>query len=87
MKQLFPKEGEELTADLNYFSGKNEGNSLYVTDYYANSGSKTGDYQQQLLSSGTNKFLTIQTDYVNPFKEYKIRNRFAGTIAKAIEYQ
>ena len=82
IKQLFPKEGEELTADLNYFSGKNEGNSLYVTDYYANSGSKTGDYQQQLLSSGTNKFLTIQTDYVNTFKNIKLETGLRAQLRK-----
>ncbi|MFM2327562.1 MAG: hypothetical protein RIR31_1764, partial [Bacteroidota bacterium] len=48
MKHIFPKEGEELTADLNYFSGKNEGNSLYITNYFASAGgSQTGQYQQQ----------------------------------------
>jgi ferric enterobactin receptor len=73
VKHLFPKEGEELTADLNYFSGKNEGNSLYVTNYYANAGgNKTGEYQQQLLNSGTNQFLTIQTDYVKPINKVKL---------------
>ena len=73
MKHLFPKEGEELTADLNYFSGKNEGNSLYVTNYYDNAGgNKTGEYQQQLLSNGTNRFLTIQTDYVKPINKVKL---------------
>lgn len=70
MKQLFPKEGEELTADLNFFAGKNEGNSLYNTDFYANSGgSKTGNQLQKVLNNGTNQFLTIQTDYVLPVKK------------------
>ena len=73
MKHLFPKEGEELTADLNYFSGKNAGNNLYVTDYYTSQGgAKTGDFQQQLISSGSNKFLTIQSDFVKPFKSIKL---------------
>ena len=73
MKQLFPKEGEELTADLNYFSGKNNGFSQYTTNFYNNpGGSKTGDYLQQLDNSGTNKFITIQTDYVKPFKKLKL---------------
>ena len=68
MKQLFPKEGEELTADLNYFSGKNNGYSHYTTNFYDNpNGNKTGDYLQQLGNSGTNKFFTIQTDFVKPF--------------------
>ena len=83
MKHLFPKEGEELTADLNYFSGKNEGNSLYVTDYYANAGgNKTGEYQQQLISSGTNRFLTIQTDYVKPFKKIKLETGLRAQLRK-----
>jgi len=73
MKHIFPTEGEELTADLNYFSGKNEGNNLYVTDSFTSQGGdKTGNYQQQLINSGTNKFLTIQSDYVKPFKGLKL---------------
>jgi outer membrane receptor protein involved in Fe transport len=73
MKQLFPKEGEELTADFNYFSGKNNGFSQYTTNFYNNpGGSKTGDHLQQLDNSGTNKFITIQTDYVKPFKKLKL---------------
>ena len=82
-KQLFPKEGEELTADFNYFSGKNEGNSLYVTNFFANAnGSKTGDYQQQLISSGTNRFMTIQTDYVKPFKNIKLETGLRAQLRK-----
>lgn len=72
MKHLFPKEGEELTADLNYFTAKNDGNSLYTTNYYSTIGDKTGYYQQQLINSGTNRFMTIQTDYVKPFQKVKL---------------
>ncbi len=73
MKHLFPQTGQELTADLNYFSGKNNGNSLYVTDYFTSAGgSKTGEYQQKLINDGTNRFLTVQTDYVKPFKKIKL---------------
>src|SRR4030095_2035825 len=73
MKHLFPQAGEELTADLNYFSGKNNGNSLYVTDYFTSAGgTKTGEYQQKLINDGTNRFLTVQTDYVKPFKKIKL---------------
>src|SRR5258705_4274023 len=83
MKHLFPKEGEELTADMNYFSGKNEGNSLYVTNYYANAGgSNTGEYQQQLLNSGTNRFLTVQTDYVKPINKVKLETGLRGQLRK-----
>src|SRR5215831_10299322 len=74
MKHLFPKEGEELTADLNYFSGKNQGDNLYITDVYGiATGPKTGTEQQKVLNDGTNRFFTIQTDYVNPLtKNFKL---------------
>ncbi|MFT3679647.1 MAG: TonB-dependent receptor [Ferruginibacter sp.] len=82
-KQLFPTDGEELTADVNYFSGKNSGDNLYVTNYYnSNGGDKTGDYQQKLLSSGTNRFLTIQTDYVKPFKGIKLETGLRAQLRK-----
>ncbi len=69
LKQLFPRDGEELTADINYFSGKNSGNSVYSTDFFATAnGTKTGNQLQQVLNDGTNQFLTVQSDYVRPFK-------------------
>ncbi len=68
-KHLFPKEGENITADLNYFSGTNVNNALTVTNYLTGQpGSDVAfDQQQKIDGSGTNKFLTIQTDYVHPF--------------------
>jgi len=82
MKHLFPKEGEELTADLNYFSGKNNANSDYVTNYYNSSNVKTGDYKQQVLNSGTNQFLTVQSDYVKPFKKIKLETGVRAQLRK-----
>ncbi len=68
-KYLFPKKGEEITGDINFFSGKNNSNALYNTDIYTtNGGAKTGNIQQQIIGSGTNQFLTIQSDYVTPLK-------------------
>jgi outer membrane receptor protein involved in Fe transport len=68
-KYSFPKKGEELTADMNIFSGKNSGNSYYNTDVFVDKGGvQKGNIQQQILSSGTNRFFTIQSDYVNPLK-------------------
>ena len=66
MVHNFKKEGMQLTADANYFSGKNSGNSMYTTRYYNKSGNYQNTLLQQQLSSGTNQFLTLQTDYVNP---------------------
>ena len=67
-KHLFPKEGETLTADMNYFSGKNTNNSLYSTNYFSNgAGSDIIDNsQQKTIGIGNNQFLTVQTDYVKP---------------------
>ncbi|WP_153800408.1 TonB-dependent receptor [Foetidibacter luteolus] len=68
-KHNFPKQGEELTGDINYFSGKNNNEALYTTNYYsAPNGNVTGTQYQQVIGDGTNKFVTIQTDYVKPLK-------------------
>ncbi|GAC1425411.1 MAG: outer membrane beta-barrel family protein [Chitinophagaceae bacterium] len=68
MKHLFAKEGEELTADANYFSGKNTSNSFYTTRYYANNaGIPASTELQQVLGDGNDKNLVIQTDYTKPF--------------------
>lgn len=66
MKHLFPKSGEELTADLNYFSGKSKGNALYITDSMNAADVKYATDYQKVINSGDNHFLTIQTDYTNP---------------------
>jgi outer membrane receptor protein involved in Fe transport len=68
MKHLFPKEGEELTADFNYFGGKSNNNSNYQTDRYGTGSSIIGSDLQQILGNGKMSFITIQTDYVKPFK-------------------
>ncbi|MCU7551263.1 TonB-dependent receptor [Chitinophagaceae bacterium LB-8] len=68
-KYLFPKQGEELTGDINFFSGKSENNALYNTDIYNKAGGvQTGNIRQQVMGDGTNRFLTMQVDYVKPFK-------------------
>ncbi len=66
VKHIFPKAGEELTADLNYFSGKNENSSLYTTNYQ--SAVRQSDIQK-INGDGTNKNFTVQTDYVKPLGE------------------
>jgi len=68
-KYVFAKKGEEITADANFFSGKNSNNALYNTNIYSSSGgTQKGNIQQQIIGHGTNQFFTIQSDYVNPFK-------------------
>ena len=68
-KHLFPKEGENITADVNYFAGNNANNALTVYQFLTGQpGSDVAfDQQQKINGNGTNKFLTIQTDYVHPF--------------------
>lgn len=68
LKHVFPKEGEEITVDGNYFSGKNSGNALYVTDSMDYSHSLFATEQQQQISLGNMKFFTAQTDYTKPLK-------------------
>ncbi|KIC89744.1 TonB-dependent receptor [Flavihumibacter sp. ZG627] len=69
IKQLFPRDGEEWTADINYFGGKNNGNSLFHTDNFTAKGGAVADFQEQkMLSEGNMNFITLQTDYVRPLK-------------------
>src|SRR4030095_926394 len=68
-KHLFPREGENITADVNFFRGKNNNGSLTVTNFFTGQpGSSVADVEQQKVNgNGTNQFITIQTDYVHPF--------------------
>lgn len=64
-KHLFPKEGEELTADANFFSGNNSGNALYTSNFYTGS-SINNTMIQKVLSDGSDKNLMMQADYTKP---------------------
>ena len=69
IKHLFASEGEEWTADANYFTGKGSNSSFYTTDYYA-AGEGSGilnSQMQKILSGGNDRNLILQTDYVKPF--------------------
>jgi outer membrane receptor protein involved in Fe transport len=61
-KHLFPKEGKELTADLNLNGAKSDNNGHYLSTYQ----SKFADSRQIQVGSGANQFFTAQSDYVNP---------------------
>ena len=66
-KYLFPTKGEELTGDINYFSGKNNGHSIYQTQISEQPGGiSKGEIEQKMITSGSSSFLTIQSDYVKP---------------------
>jgi ferric enterobactin receptor len=70
LKHLFPKEGEELTVDANFFGGKNNNNSLYTTDYLsANNGTIISTNLQKALGNGSDKNFVLQSDYTKPFSK------------------
>jgi outer membrane receptor protein involved in Fe transport len=66
-KHTFPKAGEELTMDMNFFGGTNKNEALITTNYL-NNNAITGSQIQKNAGEGNNKFITIQTDYVKPIK-------------------
>ena len=70
LKHLFPKEGEELTVDANYFGGKSNNSSYFTNNYfgYNNSTISHTDLQKS-YSSGNSKNFVIQTDYTKPFSK------------------
>jgi outer membrane receptor protein involved in Fe transport len=69
-KHLFPKTGQELTADVNYNQSRNTNSNLIQTDYYkVPQNVLTGSFAQQQISNGTNKNLIVQTDYTNPIND------------------
>jgi outer membrane receptor protein involved in Fe transport len=70
-KHNFPTQGEELTSDLNLFSGTNEGNTITTTNYLNNAGNITGNQIQKNIGTGSNSMFTYQIDYVKPLSNGK----------------
>lgn len=69
-KHLFPKQGEELTADVNYNYSKNNNNNSINTDYYSvPANNLLSSFDQQQLGNGSNQNVVIQTDYTKPLTE------------------
>lgn len=69
-KHNFPRAGQELTADMNYNSSRNNNNNLIGTNYYSVPQNQlTGNYNQRQITDGNNSFLVIQTDYSNPIND------------------
>jgi outer membrane receptor protein involved in Fe transport len=80
-KHLFPKQGRELTADFNYNSSSNSGSGNYSTQYYDGNGSSLGEPAlQRLISSGSNTFWTVQSDYTSPVG----KGKFEGGLRAAV---
>lgn len=69
-KHLFPKQGEEWTADLNYNRSKNNNLNLVSTNYYSDYYTTLiSAFNQQQDGNGTNENITVQTDYTKPLTE------------------
>ena len=69
-KHLFPKQGKEFTADVNYQSSKNTSLGSFETQNYNNSNTAYGNkILQHQNGTGSSGFLTMQGDYVNPLTE------------------
>ena len=69
-KHNFAKSGKEWTADANFNYSKNDNNSDYSSQYfYSTNSPKTPLIVTQANGGGVTKFLTVQTDFVNPVTE------------------
>jgi outer membrane receptor protein involved in Fe transport len=75
-KHLFPKKGAEWTADANYNQVRFEGGSDFSTQY--TSGKKS---QEQQSGLGNGRFVTIQSDFVNPLND---KTKWEGGIRAAM---
>lgn len=75
-KHLFPKEGAEWTADVNYNRTKFFGESDFETDF---EGGVTSVERQK--GEGRGSFVTVQTDFVNPLsKQLKLEGGLRGSL-------
>ena len=75
-KHLFPQEGKEWTADVNYNGSKSDNLGTFRTDYL----SFLPQSLQRQRGDGGNRLFTAQTDFVNPISK-SIKLEMGGRIA------
>jgi len=63
-KHLFPKEGREWTADLNFNGSNSNSEGNFKTTYFGQS----LETRQRQDGNGSNELFTVQTDLVNPLR-------------------
>ncbi|MBL7781936.1 MAG: TonB-dependent receptor [Saprospiraceae bacterium] len=63
-KHLFPKEGKELTADVNFNRVRSDNEGIFNTSY----GNGAPETRQKQAGDGGNEFVTVQTDFTSPLK-------------------
>jgi hypothetical protein len=69
-KHNFAKAGKEITADANYNYSKNSNQLQVATQYFNPDDSPKGPRGQQMsYGDGLTKYLTVQTDYVDPLTD------------------
>ncbi len=69
-KHNFPKSGHEWTANANYSYGTNNNLNVINSNIFPVKGETYNyPYDQQQAGSGTNQFITAQTDYTNPISD------------------
>ncbi|MBL7703543.1 MAG: TonB-dependent receptor [Ferruginibacter sp.] len=69
-KHNFAKANKELTADVNYNASRNNNVSDFNTQYYfTNNNPKSPLITERSKGGGTNRFLTVQTDYADPITD------------------
>lgn len=74
LKHLFPTAGEEFTFDANYNNWDSKSEGLYRSDFYTGSESSSVERYTLQKTEGSGNFnnLVLQTDYVKPFKKFKL---------------
>lgn len=80
-KHLYPKEGKELTADLNYNKTSFDGGGNYETKYFDSANDPIGNNTlQQGEFNGYTEIISAQTDYIHPLTDKsKIEAGVLGT--------
>ncbi len=69
-KHNFPKNGHNLTGDINYNSSKNDNNTdLNTATFLPNDNPKFQPLLRRTIGNGHNNFVTIQSDYENPISD------------------
>ncbi|MEO5646856.1 MAG: outer membrane beta-barrel family protein, partial [Chitinophagaceae bacterium] len=69
-KHNFAKSGKEITADANYNYSTNGSSNFYQTQFFnVNNTPKTPMLREQISGNGRTRFLTVQTDFVNPITD------------------
>ncbi|MBS1918208.1 MAG: TonB-dependent receptor [Bacteroidetes bacterium] len=69
-KHTFPKAGKEWTANANYSKGMNKNENLINSNIFpVKDNPYYYQYNQKQVGSGTNEYMTAQTDFTNPISD------------------